>query len=57
VYTVSAVDDETPMLLPQRIPGAEPAGIPHQQEGADRPRGLPDVEVLRQVLAGLRRLD
>jgi hypothetical protein len=57
VYTVSTVDDEAPMLLPQRVPGAEPAGLPHQQEGADPPRRLPDVEVLRQVLAGLRRLD
>ncbi len=47
------------MLLPQRRPGAEPAGpagIPRQQAVADPPRPLPDVEVLRQVLAGLRRL-
>jgi len=44
-------------LLPQRRPPGElPAG-PLAGEGADPPRVLPDLDVLRQVLAGLRRLD
>jgi hypothetical protein len=40
-------------LLPQRRPSGEPLG----EEGADPQRALPDLDVLRQVLAGLRRLD
>jgi hypothetical protein len=60
VSTACTADDEAPMLLPQRRPGADPAdpaGIPRAQEGAGPPRRRPDVDVLRQVLAGLRRLD
>jgi len=50
---VCTVADEALPLLPQRRPPGEPlAG-----EGADPPRTLPDLDVLRQVLAGLRRMD
>jgi hypothetical protein len=58
--TVCTAHGEAPALLPQRRPAAEladPAGIPRAPEGAPPPRRPPDVEVLRQVLAGLRRLD
>jgi hypothetical protein len=40
-------------LLPQRRPPGEPL----TELGAEPPRALPDLDVLRQVLAGLRRLD
>ena len=43
-------------LLPQRRPLGELLGEPLVGEGADPPRTLPDLDVLRQVLAGLRRL-
>ncbi len=47
----SLADDWLP-LLPRRSPGE-----PLIEQGADPPRALPDLDVLRQVLAGLRRLD
>jgi hypothetical protein len=60
---VCTVAGEAPALLPQRRPSAEllaepagTAGIGCTREGADPPRMLPDLDVLRQVLAGLRRL-
>jgi hypothetical protein len=46
---VCTVADEAPVVLPQRRSGA---GLL-----ADPPRTPPDLDVLRQVLAGLRRLD
>jgi len=49
--------------LPRRRPGGESlaeaggtAGFRLEQEGGDPPRA-PDLDVLRHVLAGLRRLD
>jgi hypothetical protein len=54
------IADEAPPLLPQRRPGAEPSAEPAGPggfQGANPPRALPDLNVLRQVLAGLRRLD
>jgi len=45
-------DDWLP-LLPQR----RPPGQPLTEQGADPLRALPDLDVLRQVLAALRRLD
>jgi hypothetical protein len=49
---VCTVADEPLPLLPQRrTPGESLAG-----EGADAARALPDLDVLQQVLAGLRRL-
>ena len=56
---VCTVADTSPPLLPQRRPGAEPADpgrIPRPHDGADPPRTRPDLDVLRQVLAGLRRM-
>jgi hypothetical protein len=56
---VCTIADELPLLLPQRRPGAEsadPGLIPRTRESADSPRRPPDLDVLRQVLAGLRRL-
>jgi hypothetical protein len=47
----SLADDWLP-LLPQRR-----TGEPLTEQGTDPPRALPDLDVLRQVLAGLRRLD
>ena len=47
----SLADDWLP-LLPRRRPDGEPL----TGQGADPPRALPDLDVLRQVLAGLRRL-
>jgi len=52
----SVADDALP-VLPQRRPLGELLGEPPVREGADPPRALPDLDVLRQVLAGLRRLD
>jgi hypothetical protein len=50
---VCTVADEALPVLPRRRPlGELPVG-----EGAEPPRALPDLDVLRQVLAGLRRLD
>jgi hypothetical protein len=40
-------------LLPRRRAGDEPPA----EADADAQRTLPDLDVLRQVLAGLRRLD
>jgi hypothetical protein len=40
-------------LLPRRREGDEPLA----EAGAEAQRTLPDLDVLRQVLAGLRRLD
>jgi hypothetical protein len=54
---VCAVADEAYPLLPQRRPPGELLGDSPAGEGADPPRALPDLDVLRQVLAGLRRLD
>jgi hypothetical protein len=54
---VRAVADEAYPLLPQRRPPGELLAESLVGEGADPPRALPDLEVLRQVLAGLRRLD
>jgi hypothetical protein len=58
------VADEVPLLLPQRQPCAGPSvepagagGIQDGRQGADPPRRLPDLDVLRQVLAALRQLD
>jgi len=53
VCTVAA---EAPPLLPQRRPPGELLAEPFVGDGADPPRTLPDLNVLRQVLAGLRRL-
>jgi hypothetical protein len=47
------VADEAYPLLPQRRPQGEPL----TELDADPPRVLPDLDVLRQVLACLRRLD
>jgi hypothetical protein len=50
---VRTVADEALPVLPRRRPlGELPVG-----EGAEPPRALLDLDVLRQVLAGLRRLD
>ncbi len=61
---VRTVAGEAPPLLPQRRPDgagppAQPGGAAGTQHvpGADPPRRLADLTVLRQVLAGLRRLD
>ena len=61
---VCTVAGEAHPLLPQRRPGrAEPPAEPgsaagtRHVPGADPPGRLPDLTVLRQVLAGLRRLD
>ena len=50
---VCTVTDEAFPMLPQR----RPLGEPRVGEGAEPPRARPDLDVLRQVLAGLRRLD
>jgi hypothetical protein len=50
----SLADDWLP-LRPRR-PQRRPDGEPLTEPGADPPRALPDLDVLRQVLAGLRRL-
>jgi len=50
---VCGLADDVFPLLPQRRPRGESL----TDEGADPPRTLPDLDVLRQVLAGLRRLD
>jgi len=52
-----SVADAALPVLPQRRPLGELLGEPPVREGADPPRALPDLDVLRQVLAGLRRLD
>jgi len=46
----SLADDWLP-LLPQRR-----TGEPLTEQGGNPPPALPDLDVLRQVLAGLRRL-
>ena len=58
------VAHEVPLQLPQRRPCAGPpaepggaGGIQDGPRGADAPRRLPDLDVLRQVLAALRQLD
>jgi len=53
---VCTVAGEALPLLPQRRPLGELLAEPLVGEGADPPRALPDLDVLRQVLAGLRRL-
>jgi hypothetical protein len=53
---VCTVAGETLPLLPQRRPLGELLAEPLAGEDADPPRALPDLDVLRQVLAGLRRL-
>ena len=53
---VCTVADEALPLLPQRrAPGESLAGS-LAGDGGEPPRALPDLDVLRQVLAGLRRL-
>jgi hypothetical protein len=54
---VCTVADKKPPLLPRRRPPGELMAEPFAEDGADPPRALPDLNVLRQVLAGLRRLD
>jgi hypothetical protein len=54
---VCAVADEAYPLLPQRRPPGELLAESWAGEGAEPPRTLPDLDVLRQVLACLRRLD
>jgi len=57
---VCTVADEALPLLPQRrAPGeslAEPLAVSLGGDGSEPARALPDLDVLRQVLAGLRRL-
>ncbi|MGH3255883.1 MAG: hypothetical protein ACRDOU_10940 [Streptosporangiaceae bacterium] len=54
---VCTVAGEAFPLLPQRRSPGELLAEPLAGEGTDPPRALPDLNVLRQVLAGLRRLD
>jgi hypothetical protein len=54
---VCTVADEASPLLPQRQPLGELLAEALPGESPDPPRALPDLDVLRQVLAGLRRLD
>ena len=54
---VCTVADDKPPLLPRRRPPGELMAEPFVGDGADAPRTLPDLNVLRQVLAALRRLD
>jgi hypothetical protein len=58
---VCAVADEAYPLLPQRRPPGELPAESWAGDGAVHPvgppRALPDLDVLQQVLAGLRRLD
>jgi hypothetical protein len=54
---VCTVADEALPLLPQRrTPGESLAVSLGGGDGAEPPRALPDLDVLQQVLAGLRRL-